>query len=188
MKDNILNIINNVSEKEFEEEFLKNGFEFEIIDSDENREDEEVFWNILFNVKKDNKEFSINISGTAIAEISYEKWVNSYFYSFEEKDVNIKEINMKNDILNIINNVSEKEFEEEFLKNNFEFEMIDSNENREGKDVFWNVFFNIKKENKEFLISISGIAIAEISYEKWIKTYSYTFDESNVNINEINKG
>ena len=93
MKDNILNIINNVSEKEFEEEFLKNGFEFEIIDSDENREDEEVFWNILFNVKKDNKEFSINISGTAIAEISYEKWVNSYFYSFEEKDVNIKEIN-----------------------------------------------------------------------------------------------
>ena len=29
MKDNILNIINNVSEKEFEEEFLKNGFEFE---------------------------------------------------------------------------------------------------------------------------------------------------------------
>ncbi len=66
--------------------------------------------------------------------------------------------------------------------------MIDSDENREGKDVFWNVFFNIKKENKEFLISIFGTAIAEISYEKWIKTYSYTFDESNVNINEINKG
>lgn len=93
---------------------------------------------------------------------------------------------MKNEILNIINNVNEKNFEEEFLKNNFEFEMIDSDEDRDGSSVFWNVFFNVKKDNKEFLISISGTAIAEESYEKWVDTYFYTFDETNVNIEEVN--
>ena len=93
---------------------------------------------------------------------------------------------MKNEILNIINNVNEKDFEEEFLKNNFEFEMVDSDENRDGSSVFWNVFFNVKKDNKEFLISIFGTAIAEESYEKWVDTYFYTFDETNVNIEEVN--
>ena len=35
------------------------------------------------------------------------------------------------------------------VKNNFEFEMVDSDENRDGSSVFWNVFFNVKKDNKE---------------------------------------
>ena len=57
---------------------------------------------------------------------------------------------MKNEILNIINNVNEKDFEEEFLKNNFEFEMVDSDENRDGSSVFWNVFLMLKKIIKSF--------------------------------------
>ncbi len=53
---------------------------------------------------------------------------------------------MKNEILNIINNVNEKDFEEEFLKNRYE--MIYST----YKDILNDLNFNIVEE--EDLVSV----------------------------------
>lgn len=93
MKNKILNIINNTNENQFCEEFTKNGFKFEIIAEDSEHFGYNVSWYNMFKVKKDNKEYSIYISGEAIAEISYDRWVDTYGYTFNENSISIEEIN-----------------------------------------------------------------------------------------------
>lgn len=78
----------------FSEIFEKEGWKYTFIDSDEEGSSfsDEVTWNLTFNVEKNEEEYSIYISGSAIAEISYDRWVDSYGFSWDEEDISINKI------------------------------------------------------------------------------------------------
>jgi len=63
--------------------------DIEVQDGDEDRECDSVTWNdrYLFNYK--NKKYSLYVSGTAIAEISYERWVDTFGYNLTDWDLDI---------------------------------------------------------------------------------------------------
>jgi len=47
-------------------------------------------------------------------------------------------------------------------------------------DVTWECNFVISKNDKEFKIYLTGTAIAEISYERWVDTFGYVIDDFNI--------
>ena len=48
-----------------------------------------VNWYANFNVSKDNKIYKIYLTGSAIAEISYERWTETYGYEITDYNVNL---------------------------------------------------------------------------------------------------
>jgi len=60
------------------------------IEGGEDREDDEsssVSWNSSFTFTFKNKKYSLYVSGTAIAEISYERWCTTYGYNIDDWDL-----------------------------------------------------------------------------------------------------
>lgn len=94
MKKIIENILEIITEEDIEETFKKEGFIIEEIDSDEELESysTNVNWNTIYYVEKDGKAFNVIVSGTAIAEISYERWTETFGYSVTSYNVDSTEL------------------------------------------------------------------------------------------------
>ena len=88
--DKIEEILENCSFETIENDFRKNGFEcVEEIETEDEIEgfSTTVDWSSSFEVSKDSEKFLIYVSGKAIAEISYERWTETYGYYIDYHSV-----------------------------------------------------------------------------------------------------
>jgi len=97
LKADIEKIIDDVDldEAELNMVFTKAGYKYNPIDSDEDKTDHStnVNWWETFTVEKDNQFCTVSISGTAIANISYDRWTDSDCY--QVTDINVSEVQEK---------------------------------------------------------------------------------------------
>ena len=69
--------------------FRSNGFEVDEGEVDEGIESfsTNVSWSQNINLKKDNRSFTVYLSGSASANISYDRWTTTDCYSLDTYDV-----------------------------------------------------------------------------------------------------
>ena len=78
-------LLENTSYETLEDDLTKAGFSYSEISSDEELESfsTTVNWDRTCNIKKDNESFIVYLSGTAIAEISYERWTETFGHNID---------------------------------------------------------------------------------------------------------
>lgn len=71
--------------------FEKNGYKYIEGVSDEDKEDNgtNVTWYINFKIEKDEKIYNVKVSGSAIAEYSYGRWIENSCYSVDDVEVEL---------------------------------------------------------------------------------------------------
>lgn len=86
IEDKIESIINsfNIDTEELSEILKTNGFtDIKEIEGAEDRECDSVSWDNSYLFDFDSKKYSLYTSGTAIAEVSYERWVDTFGYTLD---------------------------------------------------------------------------------------------------------
>jgi len=87
-------LLENTTYETIKKDLNNAGYKFDNIDINEELEpySDNISWDCTFEVTniRANKNYSITLSGTAFAEISYERWVGSFGHDIE--DYSIKEI------------------------------------------------------------------------------------------------
>lgn len=104
IKDVIFNNSNDYdSIPEFYDEFTKLGFIYESIDLDQEIQSHstDVNWYNRFKVIKDNQEYYVSINGTAIADISYERWVGTYGFVIDDESFYIDKKDIEDNSLDL---------------------------------------------------------------------------------------
>ena len=78
-----------IDTKEIEDKLKKLGASnIILLDSDEDRECDSVTWNDKYSFEYKNEKYNLYVFGTAIAEISYERWIDTFGYVLEDWDLN----------------------------------------------------------------------------------------------------
>jgi hypothetical protein len=94
-------------------------------------------------------------------------------------------INLEKELTAILDNVIYDYIEEDLKGNGWEITKdINPEESIESfsSNVDWGCFFEVKKEDTIFSVYLSGRAIADISYERWVDTYGYEIEDFSTNI------
>jgi len=92
MKDKILKeayeVLEDTSYEDIEKDFIKDGFILSITEIEPNEEIQEystnVDWDSSFEVTKNDVTIKIFVSGTGIAEISYDRWTETFGHDIED--------------------------------------------------------------------------------------------------------
>jgi len=76
---------------DFTETFQNKGFKVNegYLDEDRIEFSTDISWYKQFSLVKDNISYSVYLNGSAIAEISYDRWVDSFAYNIEEIEISL---------------------------------------------------------------------------------------------------
>jgi len=93
LQQELEDILENTTYEDIESDLRKNGWFCPDIETDEGIEDHstKVEWCSRFEVSKYQTTFYVLLEGSAIAEISYERWTETYGYVLEDFDIELKD-------------------------------------------------------------------------------------------------
>jgi len=90
MVDEVQRIIDSICiDEDIPEAFTSKGFDYKELDTGEDNDSfsTNVNWNLSLEVQKDSKKFKVYLSGTASANISYDRWTTTDCYVIDYSDI-----------------------------------------------------------------------------------------------------